>query len=757
MDKIILNSSYCNCCNDDENILKITSGNDFSIEIQLTIKEGDEWVSYDLNDVDVDSLVVNVVSPTGERYEIDAAISSNKVVGVIDANVLEQYVVYGIEVIWRDDPYDKRAFGPRVFKLVDSSLESTSDPFDYDSDSPYEYNLHINSDIAMLSIGQIPTGDFVTLEMLDEMSYVTQTSLNTTLQDYVQTSALDDYVTQTSLNNTLQDYVQTSALDDYVTQSSLDAMSYVTTTSLNTTLQDYVQTSALDDYVTDTELQDAIAGVTIDESNLVHKTGDETIGGTKSFTNRILGQQGMTISRDILAQGAGVSHNLLGQYISTGIQTGRISSSQIAVSEIIGPHTNSEYTSEERDAIKFCRNTANNERDIVLDQMAKIDVNGIYEGTTLLEDKYLQIVDLPTIPTSTSDLTNDSGFITNSELTTALSPIESNITSLDGRVTTLENNPSVPSNVVTSDDGNEIICLTQSQYDDLETNQQLESDVFYYITDATSNYVSQSDLTNYVTQTQLNTAISGVTIDETNLVHKTGSETITGEKTFTAQNSFNYGSNIQYDDNLYGFYKSSLFSRGSFNQACIGEVILPNRNVSNSSWSLNNVANEVGFYTVTGGPATMTKTQVAKIDSNGIYEGNTLLSNKYASITDLNSLDGRVTTLEQSGSGVSQEDWDNTNEAIAQELTDNRLAHLDINNQFSNYYTKTDSDSRYATQSWANSKFVTQADDVNRQQAIAAAFASSVQSTSVHNIWTGSQNDYDAITTKDSNTMYVII
>ena len=129
---------------------------------------------------------------------------------------------------------------------------------------------------------------------------------------------------------------------------------------------------------------------------------------------------------------------------------------------------------------------------------------------------------------------------------------------------------------------------------------------------------------------------------------------------------------------------------------------------------------------------------------------------------DLGYLDDRVTYIEQNGgggstSGVSEEDWDNSNEAVAQELVDNRLEHLSINNNFNNYYTKTEADSRYATASWANDKFVTKADDVNRQQAIAAAFGTSVQSTTVHNIWTGSQNDYDAITTKDTNTLYIIL
>ena len=41
---------------------------------------------------------------------------------------------------------------------------------------------------------------------------------------------------------------------------------------------------------------------------------------------------------------------------------------------------------------------------------------------------------------------------------------------------------------------------------------------------------------------------------------------------------------------------------------------------------------------MTGGPSTMTKTQVAKIDSTGIYEGNTLLANKYVQSSNIRNM-----------------------------------------------------------------------------------------------------------------------
>ena len=100
--------------------------------------------------------------------------------------------------------------------------------------------------------------------------------------------------------------------------------------------------------------------------------------------------------------------------------------------------------------------------------------------------------------------------------------------------------------------------------------------------------------------------------------------------------------------------------------------------------------------------------------------------------------------------------WDSSNEAIAYELTNNRLEHQTINSNFSYYYTKTESDGRYATTNWANGKFVIKNDNENQNQAIAAAFASSVQSTYIHNIWAGSQSDYNQLT-PDSYTLYIIL
>ena len=700
MDKIIENS-ICSCCNEDTNILKVVAGNDISVSIQLSVKENDEYVIYELDDID--EMLMNVVSPTGDRYEVPCFIVSNKISGIIDSNVLESNVPYGIELIWKDGSFDKRAYADDVIMFVNSSIEATDSAYRYDPQSPYEYNIIMENDTCYISIGQIPD--------VDMSNYVTQGELTTSL-DALWQDCNSTFVDHEELADAISDI----DLSDYVTQSSLDAMSYVTQTSLNTTLNDYV---------TDTDLQTAINGLSIPTatSDLTNDSGFITNSDLTTALNDYVTESSLntTLSDYVTSNDLTTT---LGDYVQTSALDDYVTQSSL-------------------DAMSYVTDT---------DLQTAISGLSIPTATSDLtnDSGFITLNDIPAIPTATSDLTNDSGFITNSDLTTALSPIESDITSLDGRVTTLEqsgsgvsqedwdnaneaiaqelldnrlehltinnnftnyytktdsdsryatqswannkfvtnienenqnqaiaaafsqsqddldsldtrvttleNNPSVPSNVVISDDGNEIVCLTQSQYDTLEQNQQLESDVFYYITDATSNYVTTSSLnttlSDYVTDTDLQTAISGVTIDESNLVHKTGTETITGSKTFRGTHYFNgecqftdtqSSHTVPFADNLYAIAKSGIFGRGSFIQAAIGQIIAPTTAVSNSTAKYDNQVNTILFQKcdgTTGSPQYNPSglTTLAKIDTNGIYEGTTLLANKYVQSSTIRNI-----------------------------------------------------------------------------------------------------------------------
>ena len=357
----------------------------------------------------------------------------------------------------------------------------------------------------------------------------------------------------------------------------------------------------------------------------------------------------------------------------------------------------------------------------------------------LSEQAYITIEDVPAPDLSLyytkSEIDNTlESYVTDTDFSISIAPINSDILSLTTRVTTLENNPQVPDNVVTSDDANEIICLTQEEYDALEEAQTLDPNVFYYITDATSNYVTNSSLasslSNYATKNYVDTAVSKVQPDTTNLVTINTAQTISGEKKFTAESKFgmasiNNNSTWMNTDLAQGIYKSSLFVRPTALQMITGEILAPNSSAASSSTSdgnlFNTEANVIKFRKIdsnSGGGLIKSISELARIDSNGIYEGDTLLSDKYAKITDVPTATSQLTN--DSGfitindvsqvTGVTGADWDNTNEAIAKELANNRTEHLSINDKFNDYYTKTDSDTNFVTKTDANNSFVTKTD-----------------------------------------------
>lgn len=155
------------------------------------------------------------------------------------------------------------------------------------------------------------SGDYVTQETLksysttDQMNaaitnalsgYVTTSSLNTTLNNYVKKTAFDGYVTKTSLTTTLADYATADDLadaeetlnsnissaistsetytdDKLKNYSTTEAMNtaitnalsgYVTTINLNTILTDYVTAATLSNYSTTAETNTIISNALTD-------------------------------------------------------------------------------------------------------------------------------------------------------------------------------------------------------------------------------------------------------------------------------------------------------------------------------------------------------------------------------------------------------------------------------------------------------------------------------------------------------------
>ena len=121
MNKII--DTQCECCNTDT-ILKIVAGNDFTLRLALTYHEDDVVKEYDLSDIQ--DLKVIAYSPEGVDREVDSMvdIATNRIIAVIDSYEYINYVPYGIDITWYDEPNHKRASAQNLFAFVNSSREA---------------------------------------------------------------------------------------------------------------------------------------------------------------------------------------------------------------------------------------------------------------------------------------------------------------------------------------------------------------------------------------------------------------------------------------------------------------------------------------------------------------------------------------------------------------------------------------------------------------------------------------------------------
>ena len=680
MNKITTNS-YCSCGNDNETILRIVAGNDFTLRLRLTQKDGEQVVAYDLSNAE--NLEVRVVTPDGDKIILDSFIDTfDKVIATVDAQQFDKYVPYSIEVVWRDEPYDKRAAAPNLFSFVNTSREA-NDAQDVIVEGPYDYNLEILSDVAYVTVGEIPSidlTDYYTREDVDEIltSYVQASDLDDTLTSYVTDNELDDilltYVKKEDLDNTLTSYVQQSTLDDTLT-------SYVKNSDLDNTLTSYVKTDTLNDtltsYVQKTELDDTLNSYTTFD-DIVQMTYT-----TKDYVDTAIG----TIPQPDLSDYYNKQDidNTLTSYVQQSTLDNTLTS-YTTFDDIVGmTYTTKQYVDDAVSHITPDLSNYYNKQDIdnTLTSYAKYsdltsyikqeDLDNVLASYVLHDelDNYNEAI-ATVLTYNKQDLLNtytyfnnyytkiegDARYVTSSQVANNYVDFSSldNVTyttaaglcDIDDRVSYIEDNVwthsgggggPLPSDVVTCEDASYIWMLSQNDYDTLEQQQQLDNDTFYYISDATSNYV---------TQTQLNNAISGVTIDETNLVHKTGTETITGAKTFSGNMTFDGETTFQYSSpaSLYymdianPIYKSSMMARSAINQIITCEIIAGNVNQTNSTNGMNQEANKIKFEKVTGTfnqhhPRLL---QIAAIDDTGIYEGTTLLANKYVQSSTIRNI-----------------------------------------------------------------------------------------------------------------------
>ena len=291
------------------NVLRICAGNDFSILVQITEynTETGAWVNYDLSAVS--DVHMCLIADNGKRINLPVTVNSN---GTASAPIQAAYLqktTYGVELTWLNEKLNRRTYAPCLLQIVTSTAESTSNIAEYDSNDAYHFNIKMEADVAILSIGKISDEYITESELKTELkNYTTNASLETTLQNYTTNASLEttlenyttnaslattleNYTTNASLETKLNDYATVSSLNNYVTNSSLETKlndyatkqyvdnglanidlseyytksevdttlnNYVTNTSLNSTLNDYATVSSLNDYVTNTSLNSTL-------------------------------------------------------------------------------------------------------------------------------------------------------------------------------------------------------------------------------------------------------------------------------------------------------------------------------------------------------------------------------------------------------------------------------------------------------------------------------------------------------------------
>ena len=157
-----------------------------------------------------------------------------------------------------------------------------------------------------------------------------------------------------------------------------------------------------------------------------------------------------------------------------------------------------------------------------------------------LSGSYNDLLDLPNIPANTSDLTNDSGFITNSvnnltnyTLTSSLSDV-----ALSGNYEDLSNTPSIPTNVSDLINDSGYITNTVNNL----TNYTLSSNLSTVATSGSYNDLENKPTipTEYVLPTASNTVLGGVKVDGSTIT-ATAEGVITATSATKGANFYIYG------------------------------------------------------------------------------------------------------------------------------------------------------------------------------------------------------------------------
>lgn len=285
------------------NVLRICAGNDFSILVQITEynTETGAWVNYDLSAVS--DVHMCLIADNGKRINLPVTVNSN---GTASAPIQAAYLqktTYGVELTWLNEKLNRRTYAPCLLQIVTSTAESTSNIAEYDSNDAYHFNIKMEADVAILSIGKISDEYITESELNTELeNYVTNSSLETKLNDYTTNASLENtlgnYVTNSSLETTLENYTTNASLNTtleaYATKqyvdnglANIDLSEYYTKSEVDNTLNSYAKLSSLDDYAKLSSLEDYVTNTSLNTTLQSYVTDSELNTSLSPITSDI--------------------------------------------------------------------------------------------------------------------------------------------------------------------------------------------------------------------------------------------------------------------------------------------------------------------------------------------------------------------------------------------------------------------------------------------------------------------------------------
>lgn len=169
-----------------------------------------------------------------------------------------------------------------------------------------------------------------------------------------------------------------------------------------------------------------------DDSNLVHKTGDETIGGVKTFTENI----GLMAGKQIID--SNLSKTVLG--LESSSNTFLVGTQEYAMS-LRGSETRPLYTNSSDSKYLALKDDVDKKQDVISDlgtirsdasagASAATTIAGYGDIVTHNASEFATPGDIPTVPTNVSAFTNDSGYITSAYHDSSKQDTISNLSSI---------------------------------------------------------------------------------------------------------------------------------------------------------------------------------------------------------------------------------------------------------------------------------------------------------------------------------------